>query len=178
MRAAREAAERDLKELQRLAELTRIEAQKQADEAKAQAEQMARDALDLANKQLAELQAGTRVSRDTVAALNAILRNAKLEPIPGYANGGMAGPGLAMVGERGPELVRFNRPGQVINANDTKSMLGDDEKIVAAIARLELQMQAVVVTQSNANPQIIDKLSGMEARLSKMERTQRFNVGA
>jgi tape measure domain-containing protein len=178
MRAAREAAERDLKELQRLAELTRIEAQKQADEAKAQAEQMARDALDLANKQLAELQAGTRVSRDTVAALNAILRNAKLEPIPGYANGGMAGPGLAMVGERGPELVRFNRPGQVINANDTKSMLGDDEKIVAAIARLELQMQAVVVTQSNANPQIIDKLSGMEARLSKMERTQRFTVGA
>jgi hypothetical protein len=178
MRAAREAAERDLKELQRLAELTRIEAQKQADEAKAQAEQMARDALDLANRQLEELQAGTRVSRDTVAALNAILINAKLNPIPGYANGGLAGPGLAMVGERGPELVRFNRPGQVINANDTRAMLADDQKIVAAIAELKAEMRAVVVTQSNANPQIIEKLSGMEQRLSKMERTQRFNVGA
>jgi hypothetical protein len=178
MKAARESAEAELKKLQELAELTRIEAQKQADEAKAKAEQMARDALDLANKQLAELQAGTRVSRDTVAALNAILINAKLNPIPGYANGGLAGPGLAMVGERGPELVRFNRPGQVINANDTRSMLADDQKIVAAIAELKAEMRAVVVTQSNANPQIIDKLSGMEARLSKMERTQRFNVGA
>jgi hypothetical protein len=57
-------------------------------------------------------------------------------------------------------------------------MLADDQKIVAAIAELKAEMRAVVVTQSNANPQIIDKLSGMEARLSKMERTQRFNVGA
>ena len=39
-------------------------------------------------------------------------------------------------------------------------------------------MRAVVVTQSNANPQIIEKLSGMEQRLSKMERTQRFTVGS
>jgi tape measure domain-containing protein len=176
MRAAREAAERDLKELQRLAELTRIEAQKQADEAKAQAEQMARDALDLANRQLEELQAGTRVSRDTVAALNAILINAKLNPIPGYANGGLAGPGLAMVGERGPELVRFNRPGQVYNANDTRSMLADDQKIVAAIAELKAEMRAVVITQSNANPQIIAELSEMKTKLAKLERNQRIQA--
>jgi hypothetical protein len=98
--------------------------------------------------------------------------------VPQFAKGGLAQPGLAIVGEQGPELVRFNRPGQVYNDNDTKSMLGDDEKIVAAIAELKAEMRAVVVTQSNATPQIIDKLSGMEARLSKMERTQRFNVGA
>jgi tape measure domain-containing protein len=178
MRAAREAAERDLQELQRLAELTRIEAQKQADEAKLKAEDMAREALRVANEQLGALQAGLTVSRDTVAALNAILINAKLNPIPGYANGGMAGPGLAMVGERGPELVRFNRPGQVINANDTRSMLADDQKIVAAIAELKAEMRAVVVTQSNANPQIIAELSEMKTKLAKLERTQRFNVGA
>jgi tape measure domain-containing protein len=178
MRAAREAAERDLQELQRLAELTRIEAQKQADEAKLKAEDMAREALRVANEQLGALQAGLTVSRDTVAALNAILINAKLNPIPGYANGGLAGPGLAMVGERGPELVRFNRPGQVINANDTRSMLADDQKIVAAIAELKAEMRAVVVTQSNANPQIIAELSEMKTKLAKLERTQRFNVGA
>jgi hypothetical protein len=180
MRAAREAAERDLQELQRLAELTRIEAQKQADEAKAQAEQMAKDALDLANWQLEQLKAGTRLNTAQLEALNAILAGQGLNtiPVPQFAKGGLAQPGLAIVGEQGPELVRFNRPGQVYNANDTKSMLGDDEKIVAAIAELKAEMRAVVVTQSNANPQIIDKLSGMEARLSKMERTQRFNVGA
>jgi hypothetical protein len=39
-------------------------------------------------------------------------------------------------------------------------------------------MRAVVVTQSNANPQIIAELSEMKTKLAKLERTQRFNVGA
>lgn len=101
-------------------------------------------------------------------------------PIPGYAKGGFAQAGLALVGEQGPEIVRFSRPAQVMTADETRDALrgGNDGKIVQAIAELKAEMRAVVVTQSNANPQIIEKLSGMEQRLSKMERTQRFTVGS
>lgn len=40
-----------------------------------------------------------------------------------FANGGTAN-GWAIVGENGPELVKFNSPGRVYNNNDTRSMLG------------------------------------------------------
>jgi hypothetical protein len=180
MRAAREAAERDLKELQRLAELTRIEAQKQADEAKAQAEQKAKDALDLANWQLEQLKAGTRLNTAQLEALNAILAGQGLNtiPVPQFAKGGLAQPGLAIVGEQGPEIVRFERPAQVMTADETRDALrgGNNDAIVQAIAELKAEMRAVVVTQSNTNPQIIEKLSGMEQRLSKMERNARIQA--
>ena len=116
-----------------------------------------------------------------IDALNAI-RNA-ITSIPKKATGGMAS-GLTIVGEKGPELVNFTRPGMVYTAEKTQGMLsgGNNDAIVQAIAELKAElkaeMRAVVVTQSNANPQIIEKLSGMEQRLSKMERTQRFTVGA
>ena len=182
MRAAREAAERDLGKLAELAELTRIEAAKQAEEAKQKAQEQADAALKMAQDQLAALQAGTRLNQAQLEALNSILMGNGLSaiPIPQYAKGGYAQAGLALVGEQGPEIVRFERPAQVMTADETRDALrgGNDGKIVQAIAELKAEMRAVVVTQSNANPQIIDKLSGMEARLSKMERTQRFNVGA
>ena len=55
----------------------------------------------------------------------------KLKDIPGggglrisaYASGGRFRPGWAMVGELGPELVRFNGSGQVYNHRQTASML-------------------------------------------------------
>lgn len=99
-----------------------------------------------------------------------------MTPPPGYAAGGYAQAGLALVGEQGPELVRFERPAQVLTAEQTRKALTphDDEKIAKAIADLKAEMRAVVVTQSNANPQIIDRLAGIEARLNQMERTQRL----
>jgi len=45
------------------------------------------------------------------------------EPMPAFAGGGMASPGLAMVGEKGPEIVRFERPAQVYTAEETSEML-------------------------------------------------------
>lgn len=182
MRAAREAAERDLGKLAELAELTRIEAAKQAEEAKQKAQEQADAALKMAQDQLAALQAGTRLNQAQLEALNSILMGNGLSaiPIPQYAKGGYAQAGLALVGEQGPEIVRFERPAQVMTAAETRDALrgGNDGKIVRAIAELKAEMRAVVVTQSNANPQIIEKLSGMEQRLSKMERTQRFTVGS
>jgi hypothetical protein len=42
---------------------------------------------------------------------------ARLKQVRGYADGGLAGAGLAFVGERGTELVDFRQPGRVYTAN-------------------------------------------------------------
>lgn len=43
--------------------------------------------------------------------------------MPSFADGGLAAPGWAMVGEEGPELVNFSQPGRVYTADETRSML-------------------------------------------------------
>lgn len=43
--------------------------------------------------------------------------------IPTFALGGNYGGGLALVGERGPELINFNRGGRVYNNRDTQRMM-------------------------------------------------------
>lgn len=47
--------------------------------------------------------------------------------IPGYAKGGLA-KGWSIVGEEGPELVNFTRPGRVYDAQKTRTMLGQDDE--------------------------------------------------
>lgn len=44
--------------------------------------------------------------------------------VPAFAAGGLYGGGLALVGEKGPELINFNKPGYVHTAADTASMMG------------------------------------------------------
>lgn len=41
-----------------------------------------------------------------------------------FAKGGQARSGMALVGEQGPELVKFNQPGYVYNNRETQSKLG------------------------------------------------------
>ena len=165
--AIRELKDRTIEELKALQE----QADKLREEANKQAAAWEQEVRDWMAEQNLNDQA-------MIDALNAI--HGAITGVPEKAVGGTAGPGLTLVGEKGPELVNFTRPGMVYTAEQTQGMLsgGDDQKIVAAIAELKAEMRAVVVTQSNANPQIIEKLGGMEARLSKMERTQRFTVGA
>ena len=43
--------------------------------------------------------------------------------IPGFASGGNYSGGYALVGEKGPELINFNRSGYVYNAQDTKRLM-------------------------------------------------------
>jgi tape measure domain-containing protein len=96
-------------------------------------------------------------------------------PIPAFANGGMASPGMALVGERGPELVRFNGPGQVMTAEQTKKLLsGDNGETVAVLRELKTELKALVTTQSGANPQLIERLDNIERRLAYMERDQKL----
>lgn len=48
----------------------------------------------------------------------------KLNPIQGFAKGGRAPRGWAMVGEQGPELVNFTNPGRVYTAEQTAAAFG------------------------------------------------------
>lgn len=52
-----------------------------------------------------------------------------------FANGGFYPGGMALVGERGPELINFANPGQVYTADQTRSLMGGDT------SRMEAQME-------------------------------------
>jgi hypothetical protein len=58
--------------------------------------------------------------------------------IQGFAGGGYYPGGLAMVGEQGPELVNFDRPGQVYTAPQTRNILngGDSGELIAELKEL------------------------------------------
>lgn len=66
----------------------------------------------------------------------------------GYASGGSYPGGLAMVGESGPELINFNRPGQVYSAGQTSEILNNG--LTAEIQALREDLRA----QSRSNAQI------------------------
>lgn len=63
----------------------------------------------------------------------------------GFAVGGLAMPGWAIVGERGPELVNFSTPGRVYTAEQTQRMLaqpacGTDGSSAASLAWMRERM--------------------------------------
>ena len=180
MRALRDATVAELQEVARLSELTRQEAARQAEEAKRQAQEQAQEAIRMAQDQLRLLDENARLSAAQLSALNAMLRNMGLtpEPTPAYARGGYAQAGMALVGEQGPELVRFERPAQVMTADDTRNALtiGNSEKVAKAIAELKDEMRASVTVQSNAYPLLIEEIRQLRQRVEDMERQQRIKA--
>lgn len=65
--------------------------------------------------QIEDMYGSTRGSLGAVLDANGIAR---------FAEGGAYAGGLAMVGEEGPELINFNKGGQVYTASETKGILG------------------------------------------------------
>jgi len=60
--------------------------------------------------------------------------------IPAYERGGMHRGGLALVGERGPELVAMG-PARVINAQDTKAIMSADSGLVGEMRDMLAEMR-------------------------------------
>ena len=52
----------------------------------------------------------------------------RIQKIKGYAKGGRAPKGWAVVGEEGPELVNFSQPGRVYTAEETQAMFAGKEQ--------------------------------------------------
>lgn len=173
-----------LKELARLTELARLEAQRQAEQAREQARQDMANAYQIAQNQLIAMGLTTGFTSQQVAALTTIAQ--KLDPnfmlpppisIPAMAQGGYTAGGLALVGEEGPELVRFVGPSQVIPAPRTRDLLGqsDGGQTFAALDDLKRELRALVTVQRHANPALIEELQALRARLEAIERQARIN---
>lgn len=60
--------------------------------------------------------------------------------IPAFASGGSYGGGMALVGEQGPELINFNKSGQVYNSRSTASML-NNSNLESLVERLNENLE-------------------------------------
>lgn len=86
--------------------------------------------------------------------------------LPAFAAGGSYQGGLALVGESGPEIINFDRPGQVYNATQTREAMQpakqDNSDVVAAIDRS---------ADANAQGQraMLERLAMLERRLALIE---------
>lgn len=83
--------------------------------------------------------------------------------LPMFADGGYYPGGLALVGETGPELINFNRSGQVYNAAQTSSLMGGSSSEELAAIRQELIMlraeTRAVVSNTSKTAKILDRSS-------------------
>ena len=69
-----------------------------------------------------------------------------------YAEGGFYPGGMALVGEEGPELINFKRPGQVYTASETGAIMSNDGGTAEEVRQLrqenQAQSRAIVMLQS------------------------------
>jgi multidrug efflux pump subunit AcrA (membrane-fusion protein) len=80
----------------------------------------------------------------------------------GFANGGYYPGGMAMVGERGPELIDFNNPGQVYSNDRLRSAMGGGDVATEIRALREdnkIQSRAMVSLQSRMT-RLIERWDG------------------
>lgn len=83
--------------------------------------------------------------------IRAGIMNSEEKRLRGYASGGSYPGGLAMVGENGPELINFNRPGMVYNAAQTDNILSGSavvDEVRALREENQVQSRAIVALQS------------------------------
>lgn len=82
------------------------------------------------------------------------LKNGGATNIPAFASGGNYPGGLALVGERGPELINFSQGGYVHNASQTSAMLSSNsvvESLTTLNSRIEMVEAAVRSTAVSNN---------------------------
>ena len=87
--------------------------------------------------------------------------------LPAFAEGGSYQGGVALVGERGPELINFNKPGQVYTASQTNNILnsGNDSlvKEIRAlreeVSNLRYEARATATNTAKMTKQL-DRASG------------------
>jgi hypothetical protein len=113
------------------------------------AETSALASVDVAQLQLDAI--NTQVSLLTTINTNI----ATLAGAPAYASGGLASPGWALVGERGPEMVNFSAPAQVYTASQTAGMFTGSNSMGSAVSSMvtELQQLRQEVTQLRKDQQ-------------------------
>lgn len=81
--------------------------------------------------------------------------------IPAFASGGRYQGGMALVGEQGPELINFNKPGMVYNSTQTAGILSGDgeladkvQRLAEAVEMLRYEARATAVNTSKMAKQL------------------------
>ena len=98
---------------------------------------IAEQQLEVAEAQLAAIEAQTEVVKAYYAA-----QLSGATSVRGYASGGNYPGGLAMVGERGPELINFKSPGTVYTASQTQRMLAGGADTAEEVRQLREDSRA------------------------------------
>jgi phage-related minor tail protein len=78
-----------------------------------------------------------------------------------FAKGGNYPGGMALVGEQGPELINFDKPGQVYTASQSANMMSNDSGLIDAFDKLSTQFEmlrietrAIVTNTSKINKSV------------------------
>lgn len=79
------------------------------------------------------------------------------ENLPAFADGGYYRGGLALVGEKGPEIINFSRPGMVYTAAQSKNLMagGDNQALIEEIRRLRAEVSQLRADQMQNNMQLV-----------------------
>lgn len=81
--------------------------------------------------------------------------------LSGFANGGMYPGGMAMVGERGPELINFDRPGMVYTNSQLRDAMGGDTAAEVRQLREENRAQSrAMVTLQTRMTRLLEQWDG------------------
>ena len=83
--------------------------------------------------------------------------------LQGFAVGGVAS-GWSIVGEDGPELVNFTRPGRVYTASQTREVFGVDKSSNSRDEEIIVELKAIVGT-------LVNGIGSMDARLANLEKS-------
>jgi hypothetical protein len=136
---------------------------------------------ELGNARITEAQAVASIRAS--AEYNALIARGF---VPGFARGGAFGPGLAMVGEQGPEMVSFNGSGHVSSAGATSNFFAGirDAITITSSQQTELlkeqvsELQALVRLQAAANRELINQLSEIRTETAESTRLAKVEASA
>lgn len=118
-----------------------------------------------ADVQILQLDALSKIAGGIIDVKNAILNGTDTTTtVPGFANGGMFGGGLRMVGERGPEL-EITGPSRIIPNNQLSGVLGggDNGKTAEEVRALRQDMRASQAQMAAVNQKMLKILARWDA---------------
>lgn len=101
----------------------------------------------------------------TAAGLREVVR--ALGGTPAFALGGSYGGGLALVGEKGPELINFNQPGQVFTHEQTRGMFsgGNSDAVIAELQAVRAELASLRIearataSHTNKTAKILERVT-------------------
>jgi uncharacterized protein (TIGR02594 family) len=91
------------------------------------------------------------------------------------AKGGMAAPGWAIVGERGPEIINFNRPARVYTANETKAAMSAAPEL---LDRIENATAAGIKVDQAGYQALLAELRAIRAEMAEQTRNTKLQKAA